>query len=54
MMRIWLVSESSSLVSGVFSIPSVCSSPEMWPTSVDMPVAVTTISPAPRVTSVFM
>ena len=34
--------------------PGAWSIPEMWPTSVAMPVAVTTNSPVPRVTLVFM
>ena len=42
------VSWSSCLVSGVFSCSTPLSIPEMWPTSVDIPVAVTTISPRPR------
>jgi len=33
---------------------TACSIPEMWPTSVAIPVAVTTNSPEPRVTLVFM
>ena len=48
------VSWSSCLVSGVFSCSTPLSIPEMWPTSVDIPVAVTTISPRPRVTCEFM
>ena len=52
--RIWWVSVSSCRVSGVLSAFSACSRPEMWPTSVAIPVAVTTNSPAPRVTLVFM
>ena len=41
-------------VIGVFSTAADCSIPLMWPTSVLIPVAVTSISPLPRVTSVFM
>ena len=48
------VSWSSCLVSGVFSCSTPLSIPEMCPTSVAMPVAVTTISPRPRVTWEFM
>ena len=51
---ICLVSASSCMVSGVFSTSVACSMPEIWPTSVHMPVAVTRISPVPRVTLVFM
>ena len=42
MMRIWLVSAASCRVSGVSLSSWACSMPEMCPTSVDMPVAVTT------------
>ena len=49
-----LVSFSSCFVSGDLESSWVCSIPEMWPTSVAMPVAVTTNSPVPRVTLVFM
>ena len=49
-----LVSFSSWKVSGDLESSSCCSIPEMCPTSVDMPVAVTTNSPEPRVTLVFM
>ena len=49
-----LVSFSSWTVSGDLLSSCVCSIPEMWPTSVAMPVAVTTNSPVPRVTLVFM
>jgi hypothetical protein len=52
--RIWWVSLSSWRVSGVLPACSACSIPEMWPTSVAIPVAVTTNSPEPRVTLVFM
>ena len=48
------VNWSSCLVSGVFSCSTPLSIPEMCPTSVAMPVAVTTISPRPRVTCEFM
>jgi len=41
-------------VSGVLTVGCACSIPEMWPTSVAIPVAVTTNSPVPRVTEVFM
>ena len=54
MKRIWPVSFSSCFVSGVFTSPSDCSRCEMCPTSVAIPVAVTTRSPAPLVTFVFM
>ena len=54
MTRIWLVSASSCLVSGVFSMPVDWSMPLMWPTSVAIPVVVTRIVPAPRVTWQFM
>ncbi len=54
MTRIWLVSASSCLVSGVFSMPVALSIPLMWPTSVAMPVVVTRMVPAPRVTWQFM
>jgi hypothetical protein len=52
--RIWLVSAASWRVSGVSVSSAACSSPETWPTSVSMPVAVTTKRAAPRVTLVFM
>jgi hypothetical protein len=52
--RIWLVSLLSWRVSGVSASFSLCSMPEIRPTSVPMPVAVTSSSPAPRVTLVFM
>ena len=52
--RICVVSFASCRVSGVSTSSWACSIPEMWPTSVDIPVAVTTNSPAPRVTDVFM
>ena len=54
MIRICPVSRSSWTVSGVFSALVVCSILEMCPTSVAIPVAVTTMVPAPRVTFVFM
>ena len=41
-------------MSGVFSCWTPLSIPEIWPTSVFIPVAVTTISPRPRVTVEFM
>ena len=52
--RIWLVSVLSCLVSGVCSAVVCDSMCEMWPTSVPMPVEVTTNVAAPRVTWVFM
>src|SRR5690242_12873233 len=52
--RICRVSLSSWRVSGVFAACSACNIPELWPTSVAIPVAVTTSSPEPRVTLVFM
>ena len=52
--RSWLVRVLIWRVSGVSCPLSTCSIPEMWPTSVDMPVEVTTICPDPRVTLVFM
>ncbi len=52
--RICFVSLSSCRVSGVLASSSLCRRSEMCPTSVCMPVAVTTKSPAPRVTFVFM
>ena len=54
MIVISTVSWSSWRVSGVFSSWTWLSIPEIWPTSVAMPVAVTTISPRPRVTVEFM
>ncbi len=48
------VSWSSCLVSGVFSCSTPLNMPEMCPTSLAIPVAVTTISPRPRVTCEFM
>ena len=47
-------SRSSWRVSGVLTARCAWSIPEMRPTSVAIPVAVTTNSPAPRVTAVFM
>ena len=41
-------------MSGDFSCSTPLSIPEMCPTSLDIPVAVTTISPRPRVTCEFM
>ena len=52
--RICCDSRSIWRVSGVLTFCSSCSIPEMWPTSVAIPVAVTTNSPVPRTTSVFM
>ena len=49
-----LVSFSSCTVSGDLESSWCCSIPEMCPTSVAIPVAVTTNSPVPRVTFVFM
>lgn len=54
MARIWLVSLLSCAVSGVTAAVCSLSMSEMWPTSVAMPVLVTRIVPAPRVTCVFM
>ena len=54
MTRIWLVSVLSCFVSGVISAVVCWSMFEMWPTSVSMPVEVTTNVAAPRVTWVFM
>ena len=54
MTRIWFVSALSCRVSGVTSSLVVWSIPLMCPTSVVMPVLVTRIVPAPRVTWVFM
>ena len=54
MIVISTVSWSSWRVSGVFSCSTWLSIREIWPTSVSMPVAVTTISPRPRVTVEFM
>ena len=54
MIVIRTVSWSSWRVSGVFSCSTPLSIPEIWPTSVAIPVAVTTISPLPRVTVEFM
>jgi hypothetical protein len=54
MMRIWLVSFVSCRVSGVSASSWAWRSPEMWPTSVPIPVAVTTNVPVPRVAFVFM
>jgi len=51
--RICPVSRSIWRVSGVVTSRCSASIPEMWPTSVAIPVAVTTNSPEPRVTSVF-
>ena len=52
--RIWLVSRLSWRVSGVTSSSVTWSMPLMCPTSVAMPVLVTSSVPAPRVTCVFM
>jgi hypothetical protein len=54
MIVISTVSWSSWRVSGVFSCWTRLSIPEICPTSVAIPVAVTTISPLPRVTVEFM
>ena len=54
MIVISTVSWSSCRVSGVFSCWTWLSIPEICPTSVVIPVAVTTISPRPRVTVEFM
>src|SRR5829696_8268248 len=45
---------SSCFCSGVLSVSVVASRLAMWPISVPIPVAVTTISPRPRVTEVFI
>ena len=45
---------SSCFCSGVFSLSVFASMLAMWPISVSMPVSVTTSSPRPRVTEVFM
>ena len=45
---------SSCFCSGVLSVVVLASRSAMCPISVSMPVAVTTISPRPRVTEVFM
>ena len=45
---------SSCFCSGVFSAPVFANRSAMWPISVCIPVAVTIISPRPRVTAVFM
>ena len=47
-------SPSSCFWSGVFSVSVLASMSAMWPISVPMPVWVTTNSPRPRVTDVFM
>ena len=54
MISSWLVRVLIWRVSGVSWSSSTWSIPEMWPTSVVMPVATTTIWPDPRVTLVFM
>ena len=54
MTRICPVSRSIWRARGVLTACSSASIPEMCPTSVAIPVAVTTNSPAPRVTLVFM
>jgi hypothetical protein len=54
MLATTIVSWSSCRVSGVFSCWTALSIPEIRPTSVVIPVAVTTISPRPRVTVEFM
>ncbi len=54
MNRIWLVSFLSWTVSGVSASSVDWSMCEMWPTSVSIPVEVTTNAPEPRVTFVFM
>ena len=47
-------SPSSCFCSGVLSVSVLASRSAMWPISVSIPVAVTIISPRPRVTEVFM
>ena len=54
MRKICRVRVSSCRVSGVLVSSADWSIPEMWPTSVAIPVATTTNSPDPRVTLVFM
>ncbi len=54
MTRSWRVSALIWRVSGVSWPLSTWSIPEMWPTSVLIPVAVTMNRPEPRVTFVFM
>ena len=54
MTRICAVSLFSCFVSGEADSVSCASIPEMWPTSVLIPVVVTMNSPEPRVTLVFM
>ncbi len=54
MISSWLVSSLICRVNGVSWPLSTWSIPEMCPTSVDIPVATTTIWPEPRVTLVFM
>ena len=48
-----LVRESSSFCSGDFVRVTVVNMVAIWPISVPIPVAVTTIVPVPRVTEVF-
>ncbi len=50
----WRTSALIWRVSGVSTPASAWSNVEMWPTSVALPIAVTTIRPEPRVTLVFM
>ena len=52
--RICRVRVASWRVSGDFVSSCDCSRPEILPTSVSIPIAVTTNSPEPRVTLVFM
>ena len=52
--KICRVRWSSCRVSGVLDSVVDCSIPEMWPTSVFIPVVTTTNTPEPRVTLVFM
>ncbi len=54
MKRIWPVNFLSWTVSGVSTSSELWSMCEMWPTSVAIPVDVTTKTPVPRVTFVFM
>src|SRR3954454_5924256 len=49
-----LVNRSNCTVNGDLDSSWPANMPEMWPTSVPIPVAVTTNSPVPRVTLVFM
>jgi len=54
MLAMMTVKPSTCLVSGDFSSSAASSMPAICPTSVSMPVPVTSISPRPRVTLVFI